>query len=73
MDMAALIYSFVLAMGGHAFVVNDFVEVSPQVVEVDVQTMGLGEDKRYILLVDNGKVTQHVRVPLVSAECEKAH
>lgn len=71
MDLAAIIYSFVVAIGGHTFAVNDFVEVSHHAMEVDVQTMGLGENQRYILLVNaDGKITQHVRVPLLMDECK---
>jgi len=71
MDLAAIVYSFVIAIGGHTFVVNDYAEVSPNVVEVDVQTMGLREDQRFILLINaRGKITQHVRVPLISDECK---
>lgn len=69
-DIASILYSFVLALGTGQFVVNEATELAPQVVEIDVETMGLRENKRFILLIEQGKVTQQARVPLTEAECQ---
>lgn len=74
MDLLSLIYSFVILTGASTFVVNEATYVADDVVQVDVETLNLKpENHRYILLVDHGKVTQHVRVPLTEAECKAPH
>ena len=73
MDLISIIYAFMLAIGSGQFVVNDATTITPTVTEIDVETMGLHENKRYILLIDNGHITQHVRVPLTEAECKAPH
>lgn len=73
MDLLSLIYSFVLALGARQFVVNETSEVSPTQVEVDVETLNLRENKRYILLIEDGRVVQQARVPLTDAECRNPH
>lgn len=73
MDLVSILYSFVLALGTGQFVVNDAQELSPTTIEVDLETLGLRENKRFILLVENGKITQQARVPLTSVECVNPH
>lgn len=69
MDLFSIVYAFMMSTGAGTFVINDAQEVAAQVLEVDVESSGLYEDKRYILLIDHGIVTQHVQVPLTSKEC----
>jgi hypothetical protein len=73
MDLVSIIYAFMLTTGTGQFVVNDTVKISPQVYEIDAETMGLRENKRYILLVEYGKIVQHVQVPLTETECKNPH
>jgi hypothetical protein len=73
MDLVSIIYAFMLTTGTGQFVVNDVQPISPQVHEVDAETMGLRENKRYILLIEYGKIVQHVQVPLTEAECKNPH
>lgn len=73
MDLLAFLYSFIISLGGSQFVVNETVELSPTLLQVDVETMGLRENKRYILLLENGKAIQQVRVPLTAEECKSPH
>lgn len=73
MDLVSIIYAFMLATGTGQFVVNDAVQLAPKVHEVDVETMGLRENKRFILLVEDGHITQQVRVPLTETECKNPH
>lgn len=73
MDIVSIVYGFIMMTGTGKFVINDATTVAPQVVEIDVETLGLREDQRYILLIDHGIMTQHVRVPLTSKECANPH
>jgi hypothetical protein len=73
MDLVSIVYSFMLTVGAGQFVINDAQPLTQQVMEVDVETMGLHENKRYILLIDNGHITQQARVPLTQAECSNPH
>jgi hypothetical protein len=73
MDLVSIIYSFMLTMGAGQFVINDAQPLTAQVTEVDVETMGLRENKRYIILVDQGRITQQVQVPLTDTECKNPH
>lgn len=73
MDLITLIYGFVLALGTGQFIVHDTTEIDPHTIEIDVETAGLRENKRYILLVKDGKVTQQARVPLAQEECKHPH
>jgi hypothetical protein len=73
MDLMSVIYGFMLVVGTGQFVVNDATELTSQVFEVDVETMGMRENKRYILLVNQGRIDQHVQVPLTSQECKQPH
>ena len=73
MDMVSIIYAFMLTTGTGQFVVNDATTITPTVTEVDVETMGLHENKRFILLIDQGHIIQQVRVPLTETECKNPH
>ena len=73
MDMFSIVYAFMLTTGSGQFVINDATEVAPHVVEVDVETMSRRDNRRFILLIDNGRITQHVQVPLTEKECANPH
>lgn len=74
MDLITIIYGFVMLTGSSAFVVNEATSIAEDVVQIDVETLNLKpENQRYILLIDHGKVTQQVRVPLTEAECKAPH
>lgn len=69
MDLFSIVYSFMLLVGTGQFVINEATEIAPALIEVDVETMGMRENQRYILLVDHGHITQQARVPLTATEC----
>jgi hypothetical protein len=73
MDLVSIVYSFMLTVGTGQFVINDAQPLTNQIMEVDVETMGLHDNKRYILLIDHGHITQQVRVPLTETECKNPH
>lgn len=73
MDLLSLVYSFVLLTGTGKFVVHEATPIGDDLVEIDVQTLGLHEDQRYILLVDHGRIVQQARVPLAETECANPH
>lgn len=70
MDLSTLLSSFVLSLGAQGFIVHETIPLEPAALEIDIETFGLNENKRFIILVDHGKVVQQVRVPLADQECK---
>ena len=73
MDIPSIIYSFMLLLGSGQFLIHEINEVGVETYQVDVETLSLTPNKRFILLIENQKVTQQLQVPLTEAECQNPH
>lgn len=62
-----------LLLGSGQFLIHEINEVGVETYQVDVETLSLAPNKRFILLIENKKVTQQLQVPLTEAECQNPH
>lgn len=69
MPIVEIIAAFMLAAGSPSFVINNLL-ATENYIEVDVQSASPDVGKRYILLIEGGKVTNSVGVPYNNVGCQ---
>lgn len=69
MSIVEIIAAFMLTTGSPSFVINNLSAVE-NYIEVDVQSASPDAGKRYILLIEGGKVTNSVEVSYNNAGCQ---